>query len=630
MREHLFLCGLDQVQRNRFTDGQMLSLDEVSGNLKLKLDQMRRRLVGHEPERLTDLLEIASYVFAADRTTSRGSAVLRNMGEKWRRTFHLVIGVREPTFWNRRDVRSALSDALAFLSEDTWRLEFEPNRNPRSLQGYFDFRIQEADAEGGTSIVLFSGGLDSLAGAVHELRTTNRHVVLVSHRNLPIVGARQEELAGELSEDFRRRVTHVFVDNHLTSQLDDNENTQRTRSFFFTAIAAVAAHIEKSDRIRFYENGVMSVNLPIETQIVGARASRTTHPRSLQLLQGVIEIVSAHHIHIDNPFIWRTKSEIAADLAATKQGRLIGRSLSCSRSRTANKTFQPHCGTCVQCVHRRISTLGGGAASLDEAEGYMTDFLAGPREDGDDRIMALSTVRLALDCSKLTDQGIWSRYADEFGKVLQVYPVAEQESAAQMLIDLFRRHGATVFGIVSDAVRNHSEDIASQRLPPSSLLALLINSSASFAPAPSPAAPTPLPDPPAKAPLDIAKWQTKILVTVDDKNQRFHIWGGPVLVGDVIFPIMKRLTDLRLEDRKLLLAPRNYRGLVGKQLANELQLSDDSAVRSAIKRAKKEFAALPQTPEGSMAHALIQHIRGKGYRLNPDVEFISMDEFRKL
>jgi hypothetical protein len=233
MREHLFLCGLDEAQRRRFSDGQVLSLAEGSGNLKLKLDRMRQTLAGNEPARLTDLLEIASYVFAADRTTSRGSAILKNMGEDWRRDFHLILAVREPAFWNCQDVRDALSDALAFLSEDTWRLEFEQNLHPRPLQGYLDVRMHEADAKGGTSTVLFSGGLDSLAGAVHELRTTNRHVVLVSHRNPPFVGARQEELAVRLAEDFPGRVTHVFVDNHLKSQLNDVEPTQRTRSFFF-------------------------------------------------------------------------------------------------------------------------------------------------------------------------------------------------------------------------------------------------------------------------------------------------------------------------------------------------------------------------------------------------------------
>ena len=35
------------------------------------------------------------------------------------------------------------------------------------------------------------------------------------------------------------------------------------------------------DLLRFYENGVVSMNLPMSAQVVGTRATRTTHPRVL-------------------------------------------------------------------------------------------------------------------------------------------------------------------------------------------------------------------------------------------------------------------------------------------------------------------------------------------------------------
>lgn len=84
---------------------------------------------------------------------------------------------------------------------------------------------EEVHDEGGTSIVLFSGGLDSLAGALHELNDSNRHVVLVSHRNLPTMGRRQGLLAERLARDFPKRVTHVWVDNSLTSKLESDDET---------------------------------------------------------------------------------------------------------------------------------------------------------------------------------------------------------------------------------------------------------------------------------------------------------------------------------------------------------------------------------------------------------------------
>jgi 7-cyano-7-deazaguanine synthase in queuosine biosynthesis len=463
---------LSETQQSGYADGQILSLAERVGNLTLRLDALRRRLVGIEPRRLTDLIEIASYVFACDRTTRRGSEILKNCGEDWRRDFLIVVAVRDPAFWSRPEVKFALSEALSFASEDNWTFDFVDNERPAPLQYYLAIGDEQTDSAGGTSIVLFSGGLDSLAGAVKELTTSNRHVVLVSHRNTPAIGAIQKELATRLKVAYPRRVTHVWVDNSLTGKLDDREETQRTRSFFFFAMAAVAAHIEKADHIMFFENGIMSVNLPIATQVVGARASRSTHPRTLKLLKDIADLVSDHEIGVDNPFIWETKAEVVRDLASSQFAPLITVSYSCTRSRLG-AAFERHCGTCVQCIQRRLSTLGGGAVELDEAEGYSVDLFAGERERPHDRVMAYGTIELALDCSAFSDRQFMGRFALEISQVVQAYPPAERDGIAQRLIGLFRRHGETVRSIAIDAIRAAADKIVDRTIKPGSLLALL-------------------------------------------------------------------------------------------------------------------------------------------------------------
>ena len=100
------------------------------------------------------------------------------------------------------------------------------------------------------------------------------------------------------------------------------EHTQRSRSFLLAAMATVAAQLERSDRVRFYENGIMSVNLPISTQVVGTRASRSTHPRSLMLLEDLARLVGLRDVKIDNPFIWKTKVEVVQELNDRARGRL--------------------------------------------------------------------------------------------------------------------------------------------------------------------------------------------------------------------------------------------------------------------------------------------------------------------
>jgi hypothetical protein len=53
-------------------------------------------------------------------------------------------------------------------------------------------------------------------------------------------------------------------------------------SFLYAALACVVARLFGKTRIRFFENGVVSINLPISEQVVGARATRTTHPVVLE------------------------------------------------------------------------------------------------------------------------------------------------------------------------------------------------------------------------------------------------------------------------------------------------------------------------------------------------------------
>ena len=298
----------------------------------------------------------------------------------------------------------ALRDALEFLSADTWTFTFEELTDPPPIQSYLSFLDTDADKSGGTSIVLFSGGLDSFAGAVHELTNSDRHVVLMSHRLVGMTNSRQDELASVINERFQGRVSHVPLSAGLTNEAKAREHTQRTRSFLLAAMAMVAAVMEDSDRIRFYENGIMSVNLPISTQVVGARASRSTHPRSLMLLEKIGKLVAVPDVRIDNPFIWMTKAEVVAELLTQPESRAVSRTLSCSRTRNLTLAH-PHCGRCAQCLQRRLSTLGANADKLDPQVDYAVDLLIGPRLIGQDRAMAVDVIRSAMEFRHLSEKG---------------------------------------------------------------------------------------------------------------------------------------------------------------------------------------------------------------------------------
>ena len=274
--ERLILCG--GAKRSGGDSILTVALSGRAQNITLKLEDISKKLVGKVPDLLTDLVEIATYVFCADQATSRGGPAQIGMGADWRRNFRFVIPVRNPDHWNHRNVMEPLISTLSFLSEDDYAFEFERATNPAPFQDYFEFGDAGGVAFKADEVVLFSGGLDSLSGAIEELSTNGKSVALVSHRSSPKIFEHQKRLITELNARYPQRVMHVPVLATRQGTLQVQEYTQRSRSFLYAALACVVANRLGNNRIRFFENGVVSINLPISDQVVGARATRTTHP----------------------------------------------------------------------------------------------------------------------------------------------------------------------------------------------------------------------------------------------------------------------------------------------------------------------------------------------------------------
>lgn len=200
------------------------------------------------------------------------------MGADWRRCFRFVIPVRNPNHRNHRDVLESLCSALSFLSEDDYAFEFEKATDPVPLEEYLDLSDDARAAFKADEVVLFSGGLDSLCGAIEELSTNGKRVALVSHRSSSKNFDPQVQLVAELKRRFPNKVMHVPVLLTKQEALRVREYTQRSRAFLYAALACVVARLFEHYRVRFFENGVVSTNLPISAQVVGACATRTTHP----------------------------------------------------------------------------------------------------------------------------------------------------------------------------------------------------------------------------------------------------------------------------------------------------------------------------------------------------------------
>ena len=129
MSERLFYCGRAPPSRdaNRATQ---LMLSGSKPNINRKIEDIEKRMVADVPDHLRDLLDIATYVFIADRMVGRGGTTLPNMGSDWHRRFRFSIAVRDLERWNTPDVKAALEDLLGFLSGDHFRFDFFKSDQP--------------------------------------------------------------------------------------------------------------------------------------------------------------------------------------------------------------------------------------------------------------------------------------------------------------------------------------------------------------------------------------------------------------------------------------------------------------------------------------------------------------------
>ena len=321
-------------------------------------------------------------------------------------------------------------------------------------------------------VVLFSGGLICSLGAIEQVGTGDKKVALVSHRSSAKIAETQNYLVSQLQARFGiRRILHVPIRMTLDEGLT-REYTHRTRSFLFAALGAATARLFGKFRCCFFENGVTSLNLPPIGQVVGARASRTTHPQALTGFSRLLSELFGRQFDVDNPFVWLTKSEVVERVATNRCGDLIRHTRSCSRVRDMTK-LHSHCGECSQCIDRRFAVLAAGQEHEDPAEAYKTDLFLGNRESGPDRELALAYVRTASNIENMTDIAFFSHYG-EASRVVKYFAHAA-DTVGSRIFELHQRHAAGVCEVFKNAINSRTRELLQGRLSKECLLLLVVS-----------------------------------------------------------------------------------------------------------------------------------------------------------
>jgi hypothetical protein len=379
--------------------------------------------------------------------------------------------VRVPDAWRSAPVLDALVSVLSFLSEDTYEFEFVPLQDDEPLDGFIEYattpysgRIDE--------VVMFSGGLDSLAGAVTETVVGGRQVLLVNHRSNEKLTPRHQELVRGLERHASScPPLHFPVRLNKAKELG-REHTQRTRSFLFAALGTLFARMADLSRLRFYENGVVSLNLPLSPQVVGARASRTTHPCVLAGFGRLFSALFGCRFDVENPFLWDTKTDVVRRIGDSGCGHLVALSTSCGHTweRTARHT---HCGVCSQCIDRRFAVLAAGQEANDPIDAYGLDLLTGPRRPGEPKTLLAAYLELANRVERMGE----ADFRAQFGELFRAIPYLKLPTAvgATRVFTLYQSHARQVAGVVDRALADHATAIRRQELPRNCLLRLVVD-----------------------------------------------------------------------------------------------------------------------------------------------------------
>jgi 7-cyano-7-deazaguanine synthase in queuosine biosynthesis len=359
--------------------GQPEDAEFGSAGASLAHEIQRQKLM--PAPRAWDFLSLAISAVAAD------FAVHRNQGpDGWTRDLDIDVAVADAAFWSGQVV--AVEQALSFLTTDRWSVRFSPD-------GFAPARPKKRARPECDGVVLLSGGLDSLVGAI-DLHSQGKNLMAVSHR---VRGDVDNQAA--FARQIGQGLMHLSL-NHAIS-VPDPENSQRARSMAFLAYGVLAATTlaayEAGQTVPLFvcENGFISINPPLTRGRVGSLSTRTTHPAFLRRIQTILDAAGLR-VRIETPYQLTTKGEMLVKCAGQALlKKLAPESTSCGRYL---RYGYRHCGRCVPCQVRRAAFLKWGKKDRTE---YVFEDL-GKNDEGHagfDDVRAVAAAIVEVKRSKL-------------------------------------------------------------------------------------------------------------------------------------------------------------------------------------------------------------------------------------
>jgi len=324
-----------------------------------------------DPEQ-ADLIDVAVAAYIADRLCKRGTQALT-----WSRSLSVVIPVRREAHWRR--LEGDLRRILEYLTGDSWAFHFtKRTADPRESESQTTLFRETARQPSGA--ILFSGGLDSLAGLAAMLASGSyADVVAISILTNTRIGAPQLACVQALEKRFPEHIRHlsvrIRVEGRSKKAFDSEEHSQRTRGFLFQSIGAVSALSAGLSTLAIPENGLGAINLPYLESQFGTQAGRAANPMTLALMSAFITKLTDKPFTLSLPHLLQTKGELLGVLAEQGLGGAAASTVSCDSFPLRHHT-ELQCGTCTSCLLRRQSMRCARLSQWDGTEAYKRNVFA--------------------------------------------------------------------------------------------------------------------------------------------------------------------------------------------------------------------------------------------------------------
>lgn len=310
--------------------------------------------VNRVPEIVSSFLYFSSIIYGIDRSVSREKYSI----DGWSRILDVEVKIPNANLFENS--KGALEVLLSYLTGDYWSLSFEEAVKPNLIK-YCDSTYYDDISQ----VNLFSGGLDSLIGAIDFMtKNPDKMLFLASHYDSDMGGPRSDQ----------QKILSVFKSKYLGHYLTlpkqtavkvisglSAETTCRSRSLLFIGIALQVAAF-KNVSLEIPENGSVSLNYPLSASRRSSCSTRTTHPFVIFNLQKIFDSWGIK-VNLHNPYEYETKGEMVKNCADLKfLLSIISKSNSCGK-RTRHQFFYDnmaatHCGHCMPCMYRKASLVG--------------------------------------------------------------------------------------------------------------------------------------------------------------------------------------------------------------------------------------------------------------------------------